>query len=247
MIRAVRRDFERLRPRRTALTRQPDGSDLDLDAIVAAYADRRAGGMAADRFYTDSRPHRRDVAITLLVDASASTDGWVADDRRIIDVEKDALLIVAEALATLGDPHAILGFSGEGPTRVEIRVVKQFTDCADTAEVRRRIAGLEPGGYTRAGAAIRHATAGLMRQAARYRLLLLLSDGRPNDVDQYEGRYGSRTTRVAVVEARLQGVSCFCLTVDREAPRYATRIFGRDFAVLSRAERPAEGIDRPAA
>jgi nitric oxide reductase NorD protein len=237
MVRGVRRDFERLRPRRTSLRRQPDGADLDVDAVVAAFADRRGGGVTDDRFYVDTRPLRRDVAIALLVDASASTDGWVSDDRRIIDVEKETLLVVGEALAALGDPYAILSFSGQGPARVEIRVVKRFDERGGTGEVRRRIAGLEPAGFTRAGAAIRHATIGLTRQAARHRLLLLLSDGRPNDEDQYEGRYGIEDTRVAVVEARLQGLSCFCLTVDREAPRYAGRIFGRSFAVLSRAER----------
>ncbi len=236
MVRGVRRDFERLRPRRTALRRQPDGADLDIDAVVAAFADRLGGGVTDDRFYIDTRPLRRDVAIALLVDTSASTDGWVSDDRRIIDVEKEALLIVGEALAALGDPHAILSFSGEGPGRVEVRSVKRFDESAGTVEVRRRIAGLEPAGYTRAGAAVRHATAGLMHQAARHRLLLLLSDGRPNDVDQYEGRYGIEDTRVAVAEARLQGLHVFCLTVDREAPRYASRIFGRNFAVLPRAE-----------
>jgi nitric oxide reductase NorD protein len=237
LLRGVRRDFERLRPVRTALTRQADGSELDLEAMVTVFADRRAGGGGEHRVYVDTRPHRRDVAITLLVDASASTDGWVAGTRRIIDVEKEALLIVAEALAALGDPHAILAFTGQGPARVEIRVLKRFEERAGAAVVRGRIAGLEPGGYTRAGAAIRHATASLMRQAARHRLLLLLSDGRPNDLDQYEGRYGVEDTRVAVAEARLQGLACFCLTVDREAPRYAARIFGRDFAVLSRPER----------
>jgi nitric oxide reductase NorD protein len=76
-----------------------------------------------------------------------------------------------------------------------------------------------------------------MRRDARHRLLLLLSDGRPNDVDQYEGRYGIEDTRMAVAEARLLGVHIHCLTVDREAPRYASRIFGRDFSVLSRVER----------
>ncbi len=237
MVRGVRRDFERLRPRRTTLRRQPDGADLDVDAVVAAFADRRGGGVTDDRFYIDTRPLRRDVAIALLVDASASTDGWVSGNRRIIDVEKEALLIVGEALAALGDPYAILSFSGQGPARVDIRIVKRFDEPAGPAEVRRRIAGLEPAGYTRAGAAIRHATIGLMRQAARHRLLLLLSDGRPNDVDQYEGRYGIEDTRVAVAEARLQGLCCFCLTVDREAPRYASRIFGRNYAVLSRVER----------
>ena len=161
----------------------------------------------------------------------------MSGDRRIIDVEKEALLVVSEALAALGEPHAILSFSGHGPARVDVRVLRRFDDRAGTGQVRRRIAGLEPEGYTRAGAALRHATSGLMRQPARHRLLLLLSDGRPNDVDLYEGRYGIEDTRVAVAEARLQGVGCFCLTVDREAPRYATRIFGRGLAVLPRVER----------
>ena len=237
MIRGVRRDFERLRPRRMALRRQPEGAELDVDAVVAAFADRRGGGVADDRFYIDTRPLRRDVAIALLVDASASTDGWVSGARRIIDVEKEALLVVAEALAALGDPHAIFSFSGEGPSRVEMRILKGFGEPGGAGVIHRRIASLEPAGFTRAGAAIRHATVSLTRQAARHRLLLLLSDGRPNDVDQYEGRYGIEDTRVAIAEARLQGLHCFCLTVDRAAPRYATRIFGRDYAVLSRAER----------
>ena len=237
MIRTVRRDFERLRPRRMALRHQPDGAELDVDALVAAYADRRGGGLADDRFYIDTRPVRRDAAITLLVDASASTDSWVVGDRRIIDVEKEALLIVGEALAALGDPHEVLAFASAGPAQVTIRVLKRFEEPAGGREVLRRIAGLEPDGYTRTGAALRHATAGLARQPARHRLLLLVSDGRPNDVDEYEGRYGIEDTRMAVAEARLQGVHVFCLTVDRQAPRYATRIFGRDFAVLSRAER----------
>ncbi len=237
IIRTVRRDFERLRPRRTPLRRQREGTDLDVDALVAAHADRRGGGVADDRFYVDTRPVRRDAAIALLVDASASTDGWVAGDRRIIDVEKEALLIVGEALASLGDPHAVLAFASSGPSRVTVRVLKRFDEAAGGGDVHRRIAGLEPDGYTRVGAALRHVTAGLVRQPVRHRLLLLLSDGRPNDVDEYEGRYGIEDTRMAVAEARLQAVHVFCLTVDRDAPRYAPRIFDRGFAVLSRAER----------
>ncbi|MEO8030003.1 MAG: VWA domain-containing protein [Gemmatimonadota bacterium] len=237
MLGVVRRDFERLRPRRAALNRQSEGTELDLDAIVVGLADRRAGGVPDDRCYIDARPGRRDLAIAILVDASASTDGWVTGDRRIIDVEKEALLVVTEAITALGDPCAILAFAGEGPGRVEVKVIKRFDGRETAGVIRRRIGGLEPGGFTRAGAAIRHATAGLARQTARHRLLLLLSDGRPNDVDHYEGRYGIEDTRVAVAEARLQGLSCFCLTVDREAPRYAARIFGREYAVLTRAER----------
>lgn len=237
LVRRIRRDFERLRPRRATLRRQREGAELDIDAMVEAHANARGGGPEDDGCYIDARPVRRDVAIALLVDASASTDGWVSGTQRIIDVEKEALLVVCEALVALGDPHAILAFAGQGPGRVEIRIIKRFEDRAGNAVVRRRIAGLEPAGYTRAGAALRHAATGLMRQAARHRVMLLLSDGRPNDVDQYEGRYGVEDTRVAVAEARLQGVRCFCLTVDRQAPRYAARIFGRDYAVLSKAGR----------
>jgi len=237
MLRSVRRDFERLRPRRMALGRQPDGAELDLDALVTAYADRRGGGRADDRYYIDTRPVRRDAAISLLVDTSASTDGWVTGNRRIIDVEKEALLLVTEALAALGDPHELLAFAGNGPGRVTLQTLKRFAEPAGTAPVSRRIAGLEPDGFTRTGAALRHATARLARQPARHRLLLLLSDGRPNDVDQYEGRYGIEDTRMAVAEARCHGLHVFCLTVDREAPRYASRIFGRDFTVLPRPER----------
>ncbi len=238
LVRAVRRDFERLRLRRATFRRQPDGADVDIDAYVAAHADSLGGGPVEDRLYLHGRRIRRDHAITLLVDASASTDAWVAGYYRIVDVEKEALLVVCEALTALGDPYAVLAFSGEGPGHVEVRVLKRFGETGGTSLVRRRIAALEPEGYTRAGAALRHATLGLVRAPARHRVLLLLSDGRPNDVDLYEGRYGVEDTRMAVVEARAQGVACFCLTVDRQAPRYAARIFGpTQFAVLSRTER----------
>jgi nitric oxide reductase NorD protein len=152
-------------------------------------------------------------------------------------VEKEALLIVCEALSALGDPYSVLAFSGEGPERVEVRWLKGFRR-GSASVVRRRITALEPSGYTRVGAAIRHATACLAREQAQHRVLLLLSDGRPNDVDVYEGRYGVEDTRAAVAEARLLDVTCFCLTIDREAPSYAVRIFGRNqFSVLPRPER----------
>ncbi len=221
----VRRRFERLRAQRERLMRQLDGDDLDLGAFVTAWADGRAGGTAEDRLYQRVRPGRRNVAISLLVDVSGSTDSWIADQRRIIDVEKEALVLVCEALDALRDRYSLLAFSGEGPRGVDLRLLKDFGEGYGQG-VRERIAGLEPDRYTRLGAAIRHATAGLCRERARHRLLLVLSDGKPNDIDEYEGRYGVEDARQAVVEARLQGLSIFCLTVDREAPVYLPRIFG---------------------
>ena len=236
LVRRVRRRFDALRPRRVRLSRQRDGDDLDLTAYVTIFADHRAGQPGDDRLYTAERPGRRDLGITLLIDVSASTDAWVAGNARIIDVEKEALVVLLEALDALGDCHAVLGFSGHGPEAVRVFVIKRFDEQVGT-EVRRRIAALEPDRYTRAGAAIRHATMLLAAQPVRHRLLLMLSDGKPNDVDEYEGRYGVEDTRQAVAEARLQGIVPFCLTVDREAPAYLPKIFGRGgYALLRRPE-----------
>jgi nitric oxide reductase NorD protein len=236
LVRRVRRRFDGLRPRRTRLGRQPDGAEIDLAAYVTAFADRQAGGAPDDRLYTEARPARRDIAIAVVADVSASTDAWVAGRLRIVDVEKEALVVLLEALAALGDRHAMLAFAGQGPGAVDVLTVKAFDE--DSGRVaQRRIAALEPDGYTRVGAALRHATALLGRERARHRLLLLISDGKPNDVDEYAGRYGIEDTRRAVAEARVQGLVPFCLTVDRAAPAYLPAVFGpRGYAVLSRPE-----------
>ena len=236
LVRRVRRRFEALRPRRQRVRHQDDGPDLDLAAYVSAFADWRAGSSGDDRFYVAARPARRDLAIALLVDASASTDGWISGGLRVLDVEKESLIVLLEALDALGDRHAALAFSGDGPGRVRVLMIKDFAEPI-SAGVRQRIAALESDGSTRAGAAIRHVSALLAQQRARHRLLLVLSDGKPNDVDRYQGRYGIEDTRQAVAEARLQGLVPFCLTVDREAPGYAPFIFGPSgYALLPRQE-----------
>jgi nitric oxide reductase NorD protein len=240
LLRRVRSRFERLRPRRVRLRGQRDGAEIDIDEYVNALAAVRAGVLVEDRLYVDVRQGRRELTVALLVDVSASTDSWVSGQQRIVDVEKDALLVVCEALAALGDPHAVFAFSGESAEHVAIVPVKSFADGPGEL-VRRRIAALDADGYTRAGAAIRHATAALSGQPTERRLLLILSDGKPNDTDVYEGTYGVEDTRQAVAEARAQGVDVFCLTVDREAPRYAPRIFGRaGFSLLRRPDQLPE-------
>ncbi|HEX6994461.1 MAG TPA: hypothetical protein VF339_09995 [Gammaproteobacteria bacterium] len=232
MLDVVRRRFETLRARRMRLRRQLDGDDIDLDACIEHHADVAAGRPGAEGLYEVRRAADKDLAVLLLIDVSGSTDAWIAADRRVIDVEREALLIVAVALDSLGEPFAIEAFSGEGPDRVTLETVKRF-DEPYARDVARRIAGLEPERYTRAGAAIRHATALLMRRRAEHRLLLLLSDGKPNDVDEYDGRYGAEDMRQAVAEARLQGIFPFCLTIDRHAASYLPRVFGaHQYALL---------------
>ncbi len=244
MLDAIRRRFEMLRGRRVPLRRQLDGDEVDLEACIDAQADLRAGLPMAQALYRSQKRAKRDLAILLLIDVSGSTDAWVSSGRRIIDVEREALLLVCIALGALGEPFAAQAFSGYGPQSVSVRTLKRF-DEAYGNPVATRIAALEPEQYTRAGAAIRHASATLMREPAAQRLLLLLSDGKPNDVDVYEGRYGVEDMRRAVIEAKLQGIAPFCLTVDRHAAGYLPGVFGANqYALLAKpANLPAVLLD----
>ena len=234
MLDAIRRRFEMLRGRRTPLRRQFDGDEIDLEACIDAQADLRAGLPMAQALYRSHKRSRREMAIMLLIDVSGSTDGWVSSGRRVIDVEREALLLVCIALSVLGEPYAVQAFSGYGPLAVSVRTLKRFDEPYGN-HVATRIAALEPEQYTRAGTAIRHASATLMRESAAQRLLLLLSDGKPNDVDVYEGRYGVEDMRRAVIEAKLQGIAPFCLTVDRHAASYLPGVFGANqYALLAK-------------
>ncbi len=236
MLAHIRRRFEMLRARRVVQKRQTDGDEIDLDACIDALADLRAGTRLPENLYQRCRPAQRDTAIMLLVDASGSTDAWVGSHRRIIDVEREALLLVCIALREMGASHCVRAFSGEGPDAVTVRPIMEFDEIFDD-DIALRIAALEPERYTRAGAAIRHVSAELMQQNASHRLLLMLSDGKPNDVDEYEGRYGIEDVRQAVAEARMQGINPFCLTIDRQASAYLPWIFGANqYAMLPKPE-----------
>lgn len=233
LLSTIRQRFAALRPRRTLRRRQSDGDDIDLEACVESLANLRAGWPMSQELYCSQQRTRRDMAILLLIDVSGSTDGWISNSRRVIDVEREALLLVCIALGAMGEPFAVQAFSGNGPAAVSLWDIKRFDEPFSPA-VSLRIAALEPDQYTRTGAALRHASALLMREGATHRLLLLLSDGKPNDCDMYEGRYGIEDTRQAVTEAKLQGISPFCLAVDRQATSYLPSVFGaHHYALLS--------------
>lgn len=231
LVRRVRRQFEALRPRHEILRAQIDGADLDLDAVVRSRTDLASGGQGSNRVHLNSRPQAHDLAVTILVDVSLSTDAWFAN-HRVLDVEKEALLVLAHGLQACGDDHSILTFTSRRRSWVRIETVKAFGERMDH-QIESRIAALKPGYYTRIGAAIRHASAGLCLQPNRRKLLLVLTDGKPNDVDHYEGRFALEDSRRAVMEARRSGLSVFGVTVDRDAKSYVPAIFGRNgFAVV---------------
>jgi len=172
---------------------------------------------------------------------SGSTGLPVDGARRIVDVERIALLLAGEALEALGDPYAMLAFSGRGAGDVRVATLKDFGERYGEV-ARRRVSALEPRGNTRLGAALRHATALLAPQPAGHRLLLLLSDGQPNDSDHYQGDYAVEDARQAVHEARAKGVFPYCLTVDRESPEYLPRIFGGAHSVLRQPAQLPEAL-----
>lgn len=235
-IEQVRRRFETLRAERGRRFKLLDGDDIDLEAFIEAQADFRAGRPLSQAVYQSHVRLKRDVALFLLADISGSTDSWVLGNRRVVDVEREALLLFCRSVKALNAPFAVGAFSGEGAGHVTMRMVKSYEE-AFSSETELKIAALEPQQYTRVGAALRYATSVLMKQPARHRLLVLLSDGKPNDVDEYEGRYGIEDTRQACVEAKLQGVNLFCLTVDRQAAQYLPAVFGPgQYALLQRAD-----------
>jgi len=233
-IRSVRRQFEALRPRRELLRAQLDGDEFDTDALVHMVTERAAGHSGSERIYSAWRDQSRDLAVATLVDVSLSTDSWL-DDRRVIDIEKEALLVLANGIDACGDEQSVYSFTSHRRKRVEITPLKRFDEPMDRA-VERRIAALKPGRYTRMGAAIRHVAAELAERDNRHRLLLVLTDGKPNDTDHYEGRYAIEDTRMAVREARRDGLVVFGVTIDARARQYFPLIFGRSgYAIVPRA------------
>jgi len=230
----LRRQFGALLPVRLRLKAQPEGDEIDIDPYIRHLA-HSAG--AETRFYLDQRKRERDLACLLLADLSLSTEAWVGEEQRVIDVIRDSLFLFSEALSVTRDRFALYGFSSRQRSDVRFHPLKAFNEPYCDA-VRGRISSISPAYYTRMGAAIRRATEILGRQKARERLLLLLTDGKPNDADHYEGRYGIEDTRKALIAARQQGLRPFCVTVDQEAHEYLPHIFGKNNFIIIR--KPSE-------
>lgn len=230
--RRLHQQFAALQPARQWLKAQPDGSELDLDAVVRATTDRLCGRHAGEQLFQSLERRQRDLACLVLADLSLSTDAWVSCEARVIDVIRDALLLFGEALRATGDRFALCGFSSVRRQQVRFHRFKDFAAPFDDL-ARGRIQAIRPGYYTRLGAAIRRASQRLAGEPASRRILLLLSDGKPNDLDLYDSRYGIEDTRMAVREARRAGLLPFCLTIDREGASYLPHLFGNNgYAVL---------------
>ncbi|MFT6451435.1 MAG: nitric oxide reductase NorD protein [Halocynthiibacter sp.] len=235
-IRAVQRQFEALRPRRILRPRQIDGSELDLEAVICNQADILATGRGSDRLWQDARQIERDLAVAFLIDTSRSTEAAIGDTS-VIDVSRAAMSALAAGIDAAGDRFGIWGFSSLKRDRVFLSQVKTFDDPME-ARIHDNIAALKPGHYTRLGAAIRHVTGELAKETAARKLLIVLTDGKPNDLDHYEGQHGIEDSHMAVREARRAGLSLHGVIIDEDGQDWFARIFGRGgFTLLPDPER----------
>jgi nitric oxide reductase activation protein len=216
------------RPRR--LKRQTDGMELDMDAVLDAEVAAAAGEQPDERLYRGTALRARDLATIVLVDVSESTRGGVLDTERL------AVALLADAMARLGDPFALLAFASDGRDHVRLTRIKDFSEPFARV-ARARLAGLAPGLSTRLGAALRHAGAELACVRSFRKLVLVLTDGEPSDIDVADPGDLVEDGRRAVLGLRARGVDAFAVVLGQAGAAPAARMFGRGgHAVLRRLD-----------
>jgi nitric oxide reductase NorD protein len=227
LLKSLRHTFEILRGEDKLLKRQVYGDDIDIDALVEAYGDVKSGMEMTDRLFTKMHKEERNVAVMFMVDMSGSTKGWINE------AERESLILLSEVIQILGDRFAIYGFSGVTRTRCELYKIKAF-DEEYNDEIKGRISNIEPKDYTRMGVFIRHMTRLFNDVEASTKLLITISDGKPDDYDTYRGEYGIEDTRQALYEAHRDGIHSYCITIDEEARDYLPHMYGAaNYSVIS--------------
>lgn len=230
-VKKIQSELDLLELDRIKNDRLPYGDEINIDTWIE-YTSHQNKSMHHQKFYTTFEKKTRDMATLILADVSLSTEGGITQDIRIIDVIKDGLMVFSEALEKLQDKFAIYSFSSLQNKKVYFNIIKNFKDEYSDI-IRGRIDSMHPQYYTRLGAAIRESAKILDKQQSANKLLLIISDGKPNDEDRYDGRYGIEDTKKAIEEVKKKGITPFCLTVDVDAKEYLSYLFGRNgYAIL---------------
>jgi von Willebrand factor type A domain len=233
IIGLIRRQFTRLRPERFQKFRaQPYGDALDIDALVQSMVDKRSSSFLDENVYVRRDKRMRDVAVLFLLDMSGSTEEKI-QGRRVIDIQKEAMVLMAEALESLGDAYAMYGFSSEGRFRVDFFNIKDFNEPYGE-QVRHRLGNVQPIELTRMGAILRHATHKFDGVPAAVKLMVILTDGRPYDYEYGSLNYAIADTKNAIQDARKHNIHPFIITSDKKGASYLRRISPQTQSIVLR-------------
>ena len=215
-----------------------DGDEIDINAAVEAMIAMRMGEQPSPRITMRNVIKNRDLAVTVLLDLSESTNECMdGSDKTVLELTREAAALVATAIDGIGDPFAVHGFASDGRHDVHYWRFKDFNERFD-AEAKGRLQGMQGGLSTRMGAAMRHAGAQLMKQPERRKLIILVTDGEPADIDERDPQHLRHDAKKAVEELFSKGVLTYCLTLDPNADSYVKRIFGQNnYTIVDHVER----------
>ncbi|MDF1875645.1 VWA domain-containing protein [Sulfurimonas sp. SAG-AH-194-I05] len=232
MLKKIQNELDLMELDRIKNNRLPYGDEINLDTWID-YKSNKNKAAHHQKFYESFVKKTRDMSTLILADVSLSTEAGITQEVRVIDLIKDGLIVFSEALERLEDRFAIYSFSSLKNTNVRFEIIKNFKEKY-SAYTRGRIDAMKPGYYTRMGAAIRESSKILTMQQTQNKLLLIISDGKPNDVDRYDGRYGIEDTKKAITECKKLGITPFCITIDVESKEYMPYLFGKNGYALVR-------------
>ncbi len=205
--------------------RQPQGEELDIDAVTDLFVDVKSGHTPSEKIYLSKRKKEKDLSILLLLDISLSSDGYAAGNR-VIDVEKQVSILFGEILNEFNIDFSIDCFYSKTRNHSSYITLKGFDENWDTAK--HKVGGIEPGGYTRIGAALRHSGALLDKRDTKNKWVILISDGKPNDYDKYEGKYGINDVKQALRELNERQINSYALAIEAQAKYYLPQMFGQN-------------------
>lgn len=217
--------------RAVRLRRQLEGHDIDIDAMLDAGIALRMQQQPDPGIFRSSAAKHRDISTVLLIDVSASTSDRVAGGATVLDMERLSVTVVAEAMDQLSDPFSLLAFASDGRDDIRMKTVKAFAERYDRACMS-RLAGLTSGLSTRLGAALRHAGTITEQTNAYRKLIIVLTDGEPSDIDVEDSADLVEDARRAVRGLHSQGIDCFGIVLGAAGITSAARIFGRGNTIL---------------
>ncbi len=230
-LQALRRKFAQIHQQRRMVKKLPDGEDIDMDAVVDWFASLRSGHTPLENIYFAKRKKDPNIAILFLLDISLSTDSY-ADGNRILDVEKQAVTLFGEVLEEYKVEFAIGGFYSKTRNHCVFQNLKGFNESWTLGK--RKLSAVQPQGYTRIGPALRHSKTIIQQNAAKQKWVILLSDGKPNDYDKYEGRYGIADVKQALREMHENHIQTYAIAIESTARYYLPEMFGQNhYNILS--------------